>query len=135
MIKVVESGRNPTMRYIGRTHGVSVAWLHETFKSKDLDLAYEVSSRMCDDIYTKAFPDADKWKLACWLINVCDPKELNNFANQSKEWHTTPPQSGGNPAVPQIPSLSRGVPPKILQVLALVITSVVMVMPLVLARG
>ena len=32
MIKVVESGRNPTMRYIGRTHGVSVAWLHETWR-------------------------------------------------------------------------------------------------------
>merc|ERR1712004_273133 len=44
MIKVVESGRNPTMRYIGRTHGVSVAWLHETFKGEDLALAYEVSA-------------------------------------------------------------------------------------------
>ena len=32
MISVVRSGRNPTMRYLKRTHGVSVAWLHERFK-------------------------------------------------------------------------------------------------------
>eukprot|EP00972_Heterocapsa_arctica_P070192 10369016-Heterocapsa_arctica.AAC.1 len=31
MIRVVETGRNPMMRYLQRTHGVSVAWLHETF--------------------------------------------------------------------------------------------------------
>jgi hypothetical protein len=52
MIKIVESGRNPTMRYLGRTHGVSVAWLHETFKGEDLSLAYEISTRMCADIFT-----------------------------------------------------------------------------------
>ena len=38
MIRVVETGRNPTMRYISRTHGVSVAWLHERFGTKDLQL-------------------------------------------------------------------------------------------------
>ena len=59
MIKVVQSGRNPTMRYLGRTHGVSVAWLHETFKGEDLDLAYEQSSRMSADIFTKAFTDPE----------------------------------------------------------------------------
>ena len=107
MIKVIETGRNPTMRYIGRTHGVSVAWLHETFKSKDLDLAYEISSRMCADIYTKAFTDPDKWKLARWLISVCDLKELNAFAKQSQEWNTTPPQSGGN-SQPENPTEKTG---------------------------
>ena len=34
MVRVVETGRNPTMRYIGRTHGVSIAWLQERFKDK-----------------------------------------------------------------------------------------------------
>ena len=96
MIRIVESGRNPTMRYLGRTHGISVAWLHETFKGDDLALAYEVSARMCADIYTKAFTDADKWKLACWLICVCDPHELAELATRSKEWDTPPEQSGGN---------------------------------------
>ena len=39
MIRVVETGKNPTMRYLGRTHGVSIAWLHETFKGEALRLA------------------------------------------------------------------------------------------------
>jgi len=95
MIKVVESGRNPTMRYIGRTHGVSVAWLHETFKGEDLALAYEITTRMCADIYTKAFTDADKWRLACWLINICDPQELQKLAKRSHDWEQPPTQSGG----------------------------------------
>ena len=29
MIQVVKTGKNPTMRYLGRTHGVSIPWLHE----------------------------------------------------------------------------------------------------------
>ena len=39
---------------------VSVAWLRERFKGNDLDLVYDVSSRMVADIYTKAFTDLDK---------------------------------------------------------------------------
>eukprot|EP00972_Heterocapsa_arctica_P047466 6999854-Heterocapsa_arctica.AAC.1 len=61
MIRVVETGRNPTMRHLQRTHGVSVAWLHETFKKNKIDLNYELSSRMCADVYTKAFADAILW--------------------------------------------------------------------------
>ena len=29
MLRVVETGKNPTMRYLHRTHRVSVSWLHE----------------------------------------------------------------------------------------------------------
>ena len=108
MIKVVETGRNPTMHYIGCAHGVSVACLHETFKGKGLSMAYEVSSRMCADIYTKAFTDADKWKLARWLISICEPKELNLFALKQQEWNTPHPQSGGNPSKPENPSKDAG---------------------------
>jgi len=99
MIKIVQSGRNPTMRYIGRTHGVSVAWLHETFKGDDLELAYEELARMAADIFTKAFDDNDKWRAACWLINVCDPKELSALASKSQEWVNPPTQSGGEPEI------------------------------------
>ena len=31
MIRVCETGKNPTLRHIGRTHGVSVAWMWERF--------------------------------------------------------------------------------------------------------
>eukprot|EP00971_Amphidinium_carterae_P217192 4311760-Amphidinium_carterae.1 len=32
-ISILKSGKNPTMRHLGRTHRVSVAWLHEVFLS------------------------------------------------------------------------------------------------------
>ena len=58
MIRVLETGRNPTMRYLHRTHRVSVSRLHEAHQRKDFDLMYELTSRMCADIYTKVFTDA-----------------------------------------------------------------------------
>ena len=57
MIRCVETGRNPTMRYLHRTHRVSVAWIHECFERKDMQLVYELTAKMCADIYTKAFTD------------------------------------------------------------------------------
>ena len=79
MIRAVETGRNPTMRYLARTHRVSVAWLHETFSRQNIGLMYEVSSKMCADIYTKAFTEVTKWQAVCDLINIVDPKRLKQF--------------------------------------------------------
>ena len=79
MIRCVETGRNPTMRYLHRTHRCSVAWLHESFERDDLQLVYEKTARMCADIYTKAFTDPAKWQIACWLINIIDTEKLNSF--------------------------------------------------------
>ena len=76
---VTGTGRNPTMSYLPGTHRVSVAWLHETLSHQDVDLVYEVSSKMCADIYTKAFTDASKWIAACDLINIVDPSRLRQF--------------------------------------------------------
>ena len=55
MIGVVRSGRNPTMRHLERSHGVSISWMHEMFTRDYMYLAYEVTDRMAADIYTKAF--------------------------------------------------------------------------------
>ena len=96
MIRVVEIGRNPTMRYLARTRGISVAWLHEVFQRDDVPLEYEKSDRMAADIFTKAFTDADKWKSACGLIGVCDPAELSLFGAKYMETTEDPPQSGGH---------------------------------------
>ena len=39
MLRVVETGKIPTMRYLHRTHRVSVAWLHARFERRnELDL-------------------------------------------------------------------------------------------------
>ena len=73
MIVVVKFGNSPTMRYVKRTHSVSVSWLHEVFKKPDVQFAYELSSNMAAGIYTKAFTDPQKWQLVCGLINVFGP--------------------------------------------------------------
>ena len=68
------------MRYLHRTHRVSVAWLHERFKGKvDLDIVYEKSDNMCADIYTKAFTDKSKWQQVCHLINIIPPTAFQDL--------------------------------------------------------
>ena len=54
MIRVVETGRNPTMRHIGRVHRLAIGWLHERLAAKDIkdpvDLEYTKSEDMAADI-------------------------------------------------------------------------------------
>ena len=77
------------MRHLGRTHRVSVAWMHETFSPLAVQLLYEKTHRKCADIYTKSFADATKWYAACLLIGVVDRHHLTellrNFAEHEKE--------------------------------------------------
>ena len=95
MIVVVRSGRNPTMRYLKRTHRASVAWLHERFKEPDLQLVYELSAKMAADIYTKGFTDGQKWECVRGLINVFDPKILKDKGLLQALIDTSTNQSGG----------------------------------------
>ena len=78
MISVVRSGRNPTMRYLERTHGVSAAWLHEIFQADHIALVYETTGKMAADIYTKGYDDARKWKSVTSLINIVTPEFLRS---------------------------------------------------------
>ena len=55
MIGVVRSGKNPTMRHLERTHGISITSMHEHFKKSNYVLMYEVTSKMAADIRTKGF--------------------------------------------------------------------------------
>ena len=81
MIMVVMSGRNPTMRHLGRVHRVSVSWLHERLgKHPDNDgtiLFYDDTHNMSADIYTKAFPSPENWSHALHLINIFRPEDVN----------------------------------------------------------
>ena len=92
MVRICETGRNPTMRYLSRTHGVSVAWLHEQFTGGTLRLHYERSDRMRADLLTKAFTDLARWEAACWLINVLHPDRLQEVIELGDR---PPPQLGG----------------------------------------
>ena len=60
MIRVVQTGRNPTMRYLGRTRRISVAWLHTLIQDPKHQLVYAESSSMCADIYSEGFSDRVK---------------------------------------------------------------------------
>ena len=86
MIRVCETGRNPTMRHLNRTHGVCISWLKERFDEDGYNLFYERSAKQSGDIYTKMFDSADKWAAVCYLINIIDPKlldiaEMNYYLN------------------------------------------------------
>ena len=99
MIRICETGSNPTMRYLLRTHRVSVAWLHETFSRGYIRMFYEESSKMCGDIYTKAFTDLARWLHACNLINVIDPAQLIAFCSKGSDASAAPAIPVTNPVV------------------------------------
>ena len=76
MIAVIRSGKNPPMRHIERSHGISITWMHEMFLLSYIILIYEITSKMVADIHTKAFRDPTAWKRACMLINVLDVSDI-----------------------------------------------------------
>jgi hypothetical protein len=78
-IAVVRSGRNPTTRYLGRAHRVSVAGLCEMFKQPLVFLGYAETQYMAADICTKGFTDPNKWRHVCRLINIGEPEALFRF--------------------------------------------------------
>ena len=80
MISVVSSGRNPTMHHLERTHGISIASMHEHFQKDHFVLIFEITAKMAADIHTKGFKNPMAWKKACMLINLLEPQDL-----QSKE--------------------------------------------------
>jgi hypothetical protein len=75
MAAVIRSGRNPTMRHLSRTHGISISWLHEQCQDQ-LHIEYVTTTLMAADIYTKAFHDAIKWTNLCEQINIVEPADL-----------------------------------------------------------
>ena len=78
MIQVCRTGKNPTMRYLGRTHRVSISELHEICADPAVWLRYITTDKMCADIFTKHFSDRKRtiWKTVRQNINVFDPEEL-----------------------------------------------------------
>ena len=74
MIQVCRTGKNPTMRHLGRTHRIDVHWLHERFAEPGFKLIYEQTKAMRADILTKGFVEEDKWGHALELINHVNPK-------------------------------------------------------------
>lgn len=80
MILVCMSGRNPTMRHIGRVHGVSVQWMNDRLgphaRRDNVNMFYQDTNFMSADIYTKAFDTAFKGKRAQLLISHFEEEDL-----------------------------------------------------------
>ena len=72
MITVMRTGKNPTMRHLGRTHKVSVKWLHERFSESWVNLKHIISKLQAADIFTKPFTDSLEWYRGTMLINHVD---------------------------------------------------------------
>lgn len=93
MIRVVETGKHPAMEQLNRSHRVDLAFLDERLAPQseqrdNVGLIYELSERMAADIYTKAFSDMPRWAHACRLLNIFDPKCLDE---ELKLLYTQPP--------------------------------------------
>ncbi|MDO7742030.1 MAG: hypothetical protein MUP94_10135, partial [Flavobacteriales bacterium] len=82
-IRVMETGKNLTMRHTHRTQRISISWLHEVMKDPDVWLQHCSSDKMRADIFTKAFHQKDKWTAARQLINILDPSELHKQITDS----------------------------------------------------
>jgi hypothetical protein len=75
-IRMLESGKNPTLRHLGRTHKVDLAWLFEAFKGERYDLRYCTSEEQAADIFTKHFSNPDKFAHACRMIGHIKKSKL-----------------------------------------------------------
>ena len=82
---------------MGRTHRVSVSWLHEVVHMKEITLVYEETTRMGADIDAKSFTDRTRWTHACNLILSIDPNRINTLRVSDALSHETPLllQAGG----------------------------------------
>ena len=72
---IIRSGRNPTMRHLGRTHGVHVNWLHDLYKRKVFGVLYSRTEAQCADVFTKAFRELPKWQQAYRMIGIGRPED------------------------------------------------------------
>ena len=73
-IQILKTGRNPTLRYLGRSQGICIQQLYElltVYAARNrIELEYLDTELMVADIHTKAFTAKEKWSHAIFLINV-----------------------------------------------------------------
>ena len=84
-LQVLKTGKNPTMRHLGRTHRVNLAWLSEVFRdNKQVSVKYCQSADQAADILTKAFSNPHQWRHVCGLIGIVNGNSNNYGKNADK---------------------------------------------------
>ena len=70
-IRIIETGKSPALRHLGRTHRVDTALLHEAAVLGQMDMIYCHTDYQCADIFTKAFSVSVKfWHVRCIIGHV-----------------------------------------------------------------
>ena len=79
-MRILQTGRNPTLRHLGRTHRVDLAWLSDVFRFNDqVEIRYCVTSEMCEDMFTKSFTNPQRWEHACGLVCMLPPNKRSCY--------------------------------------------------------
>ena len=68
MIKLLNHGYSPSMRYLGRTHAVSIAGMKDIIDLKQIKVEYIGTKKMNADILTKGFVSRAIWDNAGMMI-------------------------------------------------------------------
>ena len=78
MVSVCRTGKNPTMRHLGKVHGISLSLLCQETKKAYVNLGYISTDIMAADIFTKFYPRAKStmWVSVRKLINLLAPSEI-----------------------------------------------------------
>ena len=109
MIQICSTGKNPSMRHMGRTHRVDAHWLHETFQQKWVALLKCGTHKMRADIFTKGFESLDKWAHAMHLINHVSPDSF--FSHRpGDEAITFVPESTSAPGGGVVGDIAKALP-------------------------
>ena len=77
-ITVARTGKNPTMKFLERGHGISIGWIHDRIEQGWYNMIHTRTEHMTADIYTKAFNEPRKWDRLRLLVNVFTPDELSS---------------------------------------------------------
>ena len=85
------------MRHLGRTHGISITWLHDETSKPTIDLQYIDTTEMVANIMTNFFPTRKIliWIGVCNLINVIDQSLINaSIGTPGGGWTARHPNNG-----------------------------------------
>ena len=109
-IAIIHSGKNPTMRHLGRTHDVSVTWLHESFMRhmKHMRVFNCHTDDQAADIFTKGIEDGTKWKSLLKLIGYARERPpFTERVNEVLDSHRKRPSFDGHSAASFLPVLRQ----------------------------